>query len=120
MVQVTGDHLARDAGELDRVFLDQVEASHLGKVLGVDVSAEDFAQAVREHKPQVLGMSALLTTTMLGMQDVVDALKQQGLRDKVKVIIGGGPVSKMYAEQIGADGYGNAAAQAVKLVRSLL
>jgi len=69
MVQVTGDHLARDADELDRVFLDQVEASHLGKVLGVDVSAEDFAQAVREHKPQVLGMSALLATTMLGMQD---------------------------------------------------
>jgi 5-methyltetrahydrofolate--homocysteine methyltransferase len=88
--------------------------------LGVDVSPEDFAQAVREHKPQVLGMSALLTTTMLGMQDVVDALKQQGLRDKVKVIIGGGPVSKMYAEQIGADGYGNDAAQAVRLVRSLL
>ncbi len=88
--------------------------------LGVDVSAEAFAQAVREHQPQVLGVSALLTTTMLGMADVIDELKRQGLRDKVKVLIGGGPVSKKYAEDIGADGYGNDAAQAVRLVRSLL
>jgi 5-methyltetrahydrofolate--homocysteine methyltransferase len=88
--------------------------------LGVDVSAEAFAEAVREHKPQVLGMSGLLTTTMLGMEDVIEELKRQGLRDKVKVIIGGAPVSKAYAEQIGADGYGNDAAQAVRLVRSLL
>jgi 5-methyltetrahydrofolate--homocysteine methyltransferase len=88
--------------------------------LGVDVSAEAFAQAVREHQPQVLGLSGLLTTTMLGMEDVIDELKRQGLRDKVKVIIGGAPVSKKYAEQIGADGYGNDAAQAATLVRSLL
>jgi methanogenic corrinoid protein MtbC1 len=65
-------------------------------------------------------MSGLLTTTMLGMGDVIDELKRQGLRDKVKVIIGGAPVSKKFAEQIGADGYGNDAAQAVNLVRSLL
>ena len=57
---------------------------------------------------------------MLGMEDVIEELKRQGLRDKVKVIIGGAPVSKTYAEQIGADGYGNDAAQAVSLVRSLL
>ncbi len=88
--------------------------------LGVDVSAEAFAQAVRDHEPQVLGMSGLLTTTMLGMEDVIEELKRQGLRDRVKVIIGGAPVSRKYAEQIGADGYGNDAAQAVKLVRSLL
>lgn len=88
--------------------------------LGVDVPTEVFIEAVREHKPQVLGMSALLTTTMLGMQDVVETLQGQGLRDKVKVIIGGGPVSKKYAEDIGADAYGNDAAQAVKLVQSLL
>ena len=88
--------------------------------LGVDVPPEAFAQAVRDHKPHVLGMSSLLTTTMLGMQDVVDELKRQGLRDKVKVIIGGSPVSKKYANEIGADGYGNDAAQAVTLVRSLL
>ena len=88
--------------------------------LGVDVPTENFVQAVRDHKPQVLGMSALLTTTMLGMQDVVEELKRQGLRDRVKVLIGGGPVSKKYAEDIGADAYGNDAAQAVTLVRSLL
>jgi len=88
--------------------------------IGTDVSTEDFVKAVREHQPQVLGMSALLTTTMLGMEDVIKELKQQGLRDKVKVLIGGGPVSKKYAEDIGADAYGNDAAQAVSLVRSLL
>jgi 5-methyltetrahydrofolate--homocysteine methyltransferase len=88
--------------------------------LGVDVPAEAFAQAVRDHQPQVLGLSGLLTTTMLGMEDVIEELKRQGLRDQVKVIIGGAPVSKKYAEQIGADGYGNDAAQAIKLVRSLL
>jgi len=88
--------------------------------LGVDVSTEGFVLAVREHQPQVLGMSALLTTTMLGMQDVVEELKRQGLRDRVKVIIGGGPVSKKYAEDIGADAYGNDAAQAVSLVKGLL
>lgn len=88
--------------------------------LGVDVTTEGFVNAVREHKPQVLGMSALLTTTMLGMGDVVEELKKQGLRDKVKVIIGGGPVSKKYAEDIGVDGYGNDAAQAVNLVEGLM
>jgi 5-methyltetrahydrofolate--homocysteine methyltransferase len=79
--------------------------------LGVDVSAETFAQAVRNYRPQVLGMSGLLATTMLGMEDVIEELKRQGLRDQVKVIIGGAPVSKKYAEQNGADGYGNDAAQ---------
>jgi 5-methyltetrahydrofolate--homocysteine methyltransferase len=88
--------------------------------LGTDVSTESFIQAVREHQPQVLGMSALLTTTMLGMEDVIKELKKQGLRDKVKVIIGGGPVSKKYAEDIGADAYGNDAAQAVSLVKGLM
>lgn len=88
--------------------------------LGVDVTAEAFAQAVRDHQPQVLGMSGLLTTTMLGMGDVVEELKRQALRDQVKVIIGGSPVSEKYAQEIGADGYGTDAAQAVKLVRSLL
>ena len=88
--------------------------------IGNDISPEGFVQSVRENKPQVLGMSALLTTTMLGMEDVIKELKNQGLKDKVKVVIGGGPVSKKYAEDIGADAYGNDAAQAVTLVRSLL
>jgi 5-methyltetrahydrofolate--homocysteine methyltransferase len=88
--------------------------------IGNDVSTEGFVMAVRDHQPQVLGMSALLTTTMLGMEDVIKELKNQGLRDNVKVIIGGGPVSKKYSEDIGADAYGNDAAQAVTMVRSLL
>jgi 5-methyltetrahydrofolate--homocysteine methyltransferase len=88
--------------------------------IGNDVTTEGFVQAVRLHQPQVLGMSALLTTTMLGMADVIEALKKEGLRDRVKVIIGGGPVSKKYAEDIGADGYGNDAAQAVSLVKGLM
>jgi 5-methyltetrahydrofolate--homocysteine methyltransferase len=88
--------------------------------IGNNVSTESFVEAVRDHQPQVLGMSALLTTTMLGMENVVKELNNQGLRDKVKVIIGGGPVSKKYAEDIGANAYGNDAAQAVSLVRSLL
>jgi 5-methyltetrahydrofolate--homocysteine methyltransferase len=88
--------------------------------IGTDVTTGQFVQAVREHQPQVLGMSALLTTTMLGMEDVIKELKSQGLRDKVKVIIGGGSVSKKYCEDIGADGYGNDAAQAVNLVKGLM
>jgi methylmalonyl-CoA mutase cobalamin-binding subunit len=107
----TGLNEAIPAGKYAGQFFE-----HLGFTvvdLGVDVSAEAFAQAVRDHRPQVLGMSSLLTTTMIGMQDVVEELERQGLRDKVKVIIGGSPVSKRYAEQIGADGYGNDAAQAV-------
>jgi 5-methyltetrahydrofolate--homocysteine methyltransferase len=84
------------------------------------VGDHPFAQAVRDHKPRVLGMSGLLTTTMLGIEDVIEELKRPGLRDQVKVIIGGSPASEKYAEQIGADGYSTDAAQAVKLVRSLL
>jgi len=79
-----------------------------------------MSKALVKHKPHVLGMSALLTTTMLGMQDVVEALKREGLREQVKVLIGGGPVSKRYAEEIRADAYGNDAAQAVSLVKGLL
>lgn len=88
--------------------------------VGVDVSPENFVQAVRDHRPQVLGMSSLLTTTMLGMRDVIAELTREGLREQVKIVIGGSPVSKKYAEEIGADGYGNDAAQAITLIRSLI
>jgi len=88
--------------------------------LGADVPTQGFIDAVREHNPQVLGMSALLTTTMLGMGEVVEELKKQGLRDKVKVIIGGGPVSKKYAEDIGADAYGNDAVAGVREIKKLV
>ena len=74
--------------------------------LGVDVSPERFAEAVREHSPQVLGLSALLTTTMLGMKDTIDILREAGLRDGVKVMVGGAAVNREFASEIGADFYG--------------
>jgi len=73
--------------------------------LGIDVPTEKIVEVIRESKPQFLGLSALLTTTMLVMKDVVDALKSSGLRDKVKVLIGGAAVSDDYAKEIGADAY---------------
>ncbi|MDR3599084.1 MAG: corrinoid protein [Desulfosporosinus sp.] len=88
--------------------------------MGVDVSAEDFIDAIIEHEPDILALSALLTTTMPGMKDIIDLLKEQGLRDKVKVIIGGAPVSREYADTIGADGYAPDAGSAVELCKQLL
>ena len=88
--------------------------------LGIDVSSEKFIDAVREHKPTFLGMSALLTTTMLSMPKVIDALKEAGLRDEVKVIVGGAPVSREFAKEIGADGYADDARSAVEVARELM
>jgi len=73
--------------------------------IGVDVPEEQFVNAVREHKPGILGMSCLMTTTMIGMKDVINALIKAGVRDKVKVIVGGAPVNQEFASQIGADYY---------------
>ncbi|MFO7916653.1 MAG: corrinoid protein [Anaerolineae bacterium] len=88
--------------------------------LGVDVSPEDFVQAAQENDADAIGLSALLTTTMPSMQDTVEALEEAGMRDEVKVIIGGAPVTQKYADEIGADGYGRDAAAAANLVQSLL
>ncbi|MBC7255164.1 MAG: corrinoid protein [Chloroflexi bacterium] len=88
--------------------------------LGVDVSPEQFVAAVREKKADVIGLSALLTTTMPSMRSTIEALEEAGLRDKVKVIIGGAPVTQKYADEIGADGYGRDAAAAANLVKRLL
>jgi corrinoid protein of di/trimethylamine methyltransferase len=88
--------------------------------LGKDVPVEEFIKAVKEHKPDVLGLSALLTTTMPVQKEVIEALKKNGLRDKVKVIVGGAPVTAQWAEQIGADGYAENGVAAVKLVKKLL
>ncbi len=97
-----------------------MEASGMEVVdLGVDVTPEKFAQAVREHKPQVVGLSALLTTTMLSMKDTIEILKEEGLRDSVKVIIGGAPVTQDFANEIGADGWAPDAASAKDLARKL-
>jgi len=73
--------------------------------LGIDISAEKFAEAVKEKKPDVLGMSALLTTTMLAMKDTIETLKEAGLRDSVKILVGGAPVTLDFANEIGADGW---------------
>jgi len=87
--------------------------------LGTDVTAAEFADAVREHKPDVLGMSALLTTTMLEMQNTIEVLIEEGLRDSVKIIVGGAPVTKEFADEIGADGWAPDAASAKDLVFEL-
>lgn len=87
--------------------------------LGSDVSPDAFVAAVKEHKPDFLAMSALLTTTMPNMQTTIDALKEAGVRDEVKVLIGGAPITDAYAEKIGADGYAADASRAVKLAKAL-
>ncbi|MBE0687134.1 MAG: corrinoid protein [Anaerolineaceae bacterium] len=88
--------------------------------LGTDVSPERFIQAVREKGAQIIAMSALLTTTMPNMKNTIEALKEAGLRDKVKVMIGGAPVTQNYADQIGADGFAEDASRAVAKAKSLL
>ena len=88
--------------------------------LGAEVTAEEFLKAAKEHNPDIIGMSALLTTTMIHMPEVIDALQQAGLRQQIKVIIGGAPVTQGYADKIGADGYSPDAASATKLAKSLL
>lgn len=88
--------------------------------LGVDVPGDRFATAVREFKADVVGVSALLTTTMRGQRTVIEALDKAGLRSSVKMIVGGAPVTRQWAEEIGADGYAKDAVSAVALVRSLI
>lgn len=88
--------------------------------LGVDVDPEVFVGSVREEHPDIVGMSALLTTTMPAMLRTVEALVETGLRDTVKVLVGGAPVTQAYADQVGADGYAPDAAAAVRKARELL
>jgi len=88
--------------------------------LGTDVSADKFVAAVQEYKPEIVAMSALLTTTMPSMKDTIEAINSSGLRDQVKIMIGGAPVTSEYARQIGADGYSEDASRAVKLAKSLV
>lgn len=88
--------------------------------LGTDISSEKFVTAIKENQAQILCLSALLTTTMNYMQEVINVLEQQGLRQQVKVMIGGAPVSESFARQIGADGYSDNANAAVTLAKTLL
>jgi len=94
-------------------------AGYIVKDLGNDVEPQTIVDAVREEEPEFLGLSALLTSTMLYMGDTVKALTESGLRDKVKIIVGGAPVSEEFAGSIGADGYGADGFQAVAIVESL-
>lgn len=88
--------------------------------LGVDVSADRFVEAVTVHRPHVIGLSALLTTTMPEMLTVIEALAEAGLRDTVQVIVGGAPISQKYADKIGADGYAPEAGSAITCIKTLL
>lgn len=88
--------------------------------LGVDVAPEKFVDAVKEQGPDVVALSALLTTTMPAMKRTIDALEAAGLRRRVKVLVGGAPVTRQYADEVGADGYGDDASSAVGRAREQL
>ncbi|MBN1222535.1 MAG: corrinoid protein [Candidatus Aminicenantes bacterium] len=88
--------------------------------LGIDVSKSKFISAVKKEKPQLLGMSALLTTTMIYMGEVIQAIEKAGLRQKLKIAVGGGPVTQAFADEIGADGYAPDAIAASELANKLL
>lgn len=87
--------------------------------LGTDVEPRAFVEAVHQHQPKLVGMSALLTTTMQNMKTTIDALVEAGVRDKVKVMVGGAPVTEAFAKESGADGYASNAALAVDIARTL-
>jgi 5-methyltetrahydrofolate--homocysteine methyltransferase len=87
--------------------------------LGIDVPPETIVEAIRENKPDMLGLSALLTTTMPMIQMTIDKVKDSGLRDHVKILVGGAPVDQEFAEEVGADGYAPDASSATKLAKSL-
>ncbi len=88
--------------------------------LGIDVPMEKFTETVRKEKAQILGMSALLTSTMNEMGKVIESLKKEGLRNDVKVILGGRPITKDFTDEIGADGYAKDSVEAIKVVDSLI
>ena len=87
--------------------------------LGIDVPPETIVKAIRQNNPHMLGLSALLTTTMPMIQTTIDHVKDSGLRDQVKILVGGAPVDQEFAEEVGADGYAPDASSATKLARSL-
>ncbi|TAL35762.1 MAG: cobalamin-binding protein [Spirochaetes bacterium] len=88
--------------------------------LGINVTADEFARVADEYKPRILGLSALLTTTMPEMKKVIDALREKGLRDGLKILVGGAPLNEKFARDIGADGYAPNASDAVRTARAML
>ena len=88
--------------------------------IGINVSPQSFVEAIKEYKPDLLGMSALLTSTMPAITQTIEAIEREGIRDKVKIIIGGAPVSEEFTEECGADLYGENALEAVEVVEKAL
>jgi len=111
-----------DIHEIGKTLVGTLLTAHGFKVhdLGVDVPSEQFAVKARELAADVVGVSALLTTTMRGQKSVVEVLDREQLRPRVKIIVGGAPVTRQWAEEIGADGYAKDAISAVALVRDLI
>ena len=83
--------------------------------LGIDVAPERFVEAIQEHNPEVIGMSAMLTSTMMNMKKTIEAISEAGLRDQVKIMVGGAPVTQEFANDIGADGYADDASTAARI-----
>jgi 5-methyltetrahydrofolate--homocysteine methyltransferase len=88
--------------------------------LGVNVSSEAFLKTIDEHQAKILGLSSLLTTTMLQQKNVIEALIKAGKRDRVKVLVGGAPVTERWAKEIGADGYAKDAGEAVRIAKQFV
>ena len=111
-----------DIHEIGKILVGTLLSAHGFRVhdLGVDVAGVEFAVKARELSADIVGVSALLTTTMRNQKCVVEALEQAGLRSQVKVMVGGAPVTRRWAEEIGADGYAKDAMSAVALARSLM
>lgn len=114
--------VAGDVHSIGRKFVNMMlESAGLAVVdLGEDVPADRFVEAVREERPEIVGLSALLTSTMPSMKAVIEALRRSGVGNEVKVIVGGAPVSQEFADAIGADGYAPDAISAVKKVKQLI
>jgi 5-methyltetrahydrofolate--homocysteine methyltransferase len=88
--------------------------------LGIDVKPEKYIEAIKKHKPQIVGLASLLTTTMRCMERTIKAIEVAGLRNRVKIIVGGAPVTQRFADEITADGYAEDAGAAVEIVRNLI
>ena len=111
-----------DIHEIGKILVGTMLTAHGFRVhdLGVDVAGEKFAAKAREFKADIVGVSALLTTTMRNQKTVVEALEKEGLRSQVKVMVGGAPVTRRWADEIGADGYAKDAMSAVTLAQELM
>src|SRR6201997_5365863 len=111
-----------DIHEIGKILVGTMLTAHGFQVhdLGVDIAGDKFAAKARELKADIVGVSALLTTTMRNQKDVVEALEKEGLRSQVKVMVGGAPVTRRWADEIGADGYAKDAMSAVTLAQQLM